>query len=247
MVVCNELLGYPRLKIYQDNEMFHFSIDSMLLAHFANISKKDKCILDLCGGNAPIPLYLSLKTKEKIDSIEIQKAIYDLGLRSIKENGLENQINFIHGDIKNAPEMLGSNKYDVITCNPPFFKVDKESNLNKNDYLTIARHEIKITLEEVIKIASKMLKDGGKFYLVYPPTRLQELMSLLDQYKLNISKIQLVYPKVGSKCNHVLIEAKKGSNKNKNLNILKPLYIYRKDNKWTKDILKIYNFKINED
>jgi len=247
MIVCNELLGYPCLKIYQDNEMFHFSIDSVLLADFINVTKKDKKIIDLCGGNAPIPLYLTLKTDSLIDSIEIQEEIYKLAIKSIEENQLQNQINFVLGDVKDAPSIFGTNKYDIISCNPPFFKVDSNSNLNKNDYLTIARHEVKLTLEDVVSVSAKMLKDGGKLYLVYPPTRLQELFVLLEKYKLNLTKLQLVYPKRGTRANHVLIEAKKGLNKNKNLIILKPLYIYRQDGKWTKDILGVYNFKKNKE
>ena len=243
MIIKNDLLGYPCLTIYQDDQMFHFSIDSMLLASFATIYKKTKNVLDFCSGNCPIPLYLTLRTEAKIDAVEIQKEVYELGRKSIEENKLENQINLVSGDIKDITNIFTPSSYDLVTCNPPFFKVDPNSNLNKNDYLTIARHEIMLNLEDVIRGASKMLKDGGLFSMIYPPTRLQEVFSLLEKYHLNATRMRAVYPKRGSECNHVLLEARKQSGKNKNLHILSPLYLYKRSNVWTKETLEIYNYR----
>ena len=242
MIVENELLGYPRLKIYQDENMFHFSIDSILLANFASIKTKSNKVLDFCSGNCPIPLYLTLRTEAHIDAIEIQKEPYELGINSIKANNLEERIDLIHGDVKEATKLFEPNSYDLVTCNPPFFKIDENSNLNKNDYLTIARHEVKLTLDEMVSVASKMLKDGGFLSITYPPTRLQEVFLAFEKYGINATRLQMVYPKRGRKANHCLIEGRKNKGKNKNLIILNPLYIYQRNDKWTKDILKIYNY-----
>lgn len=244
MIVQNELLGYPRIKIYQDVEMFHFSLDSMLLAYFVSINYRIKSVVDFCSGNCPIPLYLSLRTKANIYGLEIQKEAYDLGQRSIIENHLEEQIHLFNDDVLNALTYFKEHSVDVVTCNPPFFKIDEKSNVNPDYRLMVARHEKLIDLEGVIKMASNLLKDGGYFAMVHRPERLKEIFVLLDKYHLNPSRLQFVYPKKDSEANHILIEARYSFNKNDNLHILKPLYVYE-DGKWTQDILDIYNYGKN--
>ncbi|MDY0316252.1 MAG: methyltransferase domain-containing protein, partial [Acholeplasmatales bacterium] len=120
MIIKNDLLGYRRLDIYQDSEMFHFSIDSMLLADFVRIKKGTKKILDLGTGNAAIPLFLTLKTSAEIHGIEIQEAVYNLGVRSVKENNLESQIQLHLGDMKEAPQLFKNQAFDIVISNPPF-------------------------------------------------------------------------------------------------------------------------------
>lgn len=121
--VINELLGVPGIKIYQDYEMFNFSLDSILLANFVSIKKNDKMIVDLGTGNAPIPLYMSLNTDADIYGFEIQKKSYDLALKSVKINNKEGQIHIINDDIKNASKLLGAYKADVVVTNPPFSNI----------------------------------------------------------------------------------------------------------------------------
>ena len=240
MLVENELLGYPRLKIMQDSEMFSFSIDSVLLANFVRTTKKTKKIIDLGTGNAAIPLYLSLKTKAHMYGIEIQEKAFELAKVSVSINHLDDQIQILHDDLKGISQKLGRYCFDVVTSNPPFFKLIDSSRVNKNDFLTIARHEVKMTLEDLIKEASYLLNNGGQFYLVHRPDRLTDIFALLRQYKLEPKRMQLVHPRSNQQPNHVLIEAVKGRLEG-GLVVLKPLIVYTKD-KWTKAILDIYNF-----
>ncbi len=241
MVIKNDLLGYPRIDIYQDSEMFHFSIDSMLLADFVRIKKNTKKILDLGTGNAAIPLFLTLKTKAHIHGVEIQEAVYDLGLRSVLENQFQDQITLHLMDMKEAPSVFNNQAFDTVISNPPFFKYKPSSIINKNEYLTIARHEVKITLEEIVQIASKLLKNSGSFYLIHRPERLTDILVELRKSDLEPKRLRFVYPKQNSKPNHVLVEAMKNTN-HSNLEVLPPLIIYNDDGKWTSDILKIYNY-----
>jgi tRNA1Val (adenine37-N6)-methyltransferase len=236
----NELLGYPRLKIYQDTEMFSFSIDSILLAHFVRLTKKTKHIIDLGTGNAAIPLYLSLKTQAAMIGVEIQDKVFELAIDSVKDNQLEKQITILHDDMIGISDRVGRYKFDVVTANPPFFKLNPTSRLNKNDYLSIARHEIKMSLEGLIKEASLLMNNGGSFYMVHRPDRLTDILSLLRQYKLEPKRLQFVHPRTGVQPNHILIEAVKGREEG-GLVVLKPLIVYTKD-KWTKEILNIYNY-----
>ena len=239
MEVINDLLGYPGLKIIQDPEMFSFSIDSMILGYFATINKKVNNIVDFCTGNAPIPLYLTLRTKAHITGIEIQKKVYELALKSVKMNNKDNQITLLNEDLKGISNRL-KEKVDLITCNPPFFKLNETSNINKSEYKTIARHEVKITLEECVLEASKILSTGGYFAMVHRPDRLVEILEVMKKYKLEPKRLQFIYPKIDSEPNHILIEGIKDGNPG--LKVLKPLIVYE-NGKWSKEILEIYNLK----
>ena len=243
MKQIHELLGYDNIKIIQDDEMFSFSVDSMLLADFIKVTNKTKEIIDLCTGNAPIPLFLTLKTNAHITGVEIQKDVYDLAVESVQMNGFNNQIELINDDLKNIYKKIGANKYDIVSCNPPYFKYIESSNINKNDYLTIARHEVMATLEDIIIEGKKLLVDGGAFYMVHRVERLGEIMSCFANNCFQIKTMRFVYSKINSdEALFVLIEAKK--NKNPGTKILKPLYIYNEKNEYSEEVLKIFNFGI---
>lgn len=239
--VINDLLGRPGLKIVQDYDMFNFSLDSIILANFVSIKTKDKLICDLGTGNAPIPLYLSLNTDADIVGFEIQKKSYELAQKSVKMNLKDNQIRIINDDMKNAPKILGEGSCDVVISNPPFFKyIEGKSNVNKNDEKTIARHEVLITLDEIINVASKLLKNGGTFAMVHRPDRLIDIIESLRKYHLEPKRLRLVYPKENTEANHILIEARKDGLSG-GLKILPPLIIHTNDNKHTEEVRKIYN------
>ncbi|MEI3507987.1 MAG: RlmF-related methyltransferase [Bacilli bacterium] len=142
MEVINYLLGYKNLRIYQDTEMFNFSLNSVLLPNFITINSNVQKIMDIGTGNAPIPLILSTKTKGKIIGVEIQSKSSQLAKKSVELNNLNEQITIINEDINNLKEKYPSEFFDIITCNPPFFKVHDNSRFNKNDYKTLARHEL---------------------------------------------------------------------------------------------------------
>lgn len=236
-MIKNDLLGYPKYVIYQNPEMFSFSIDSMLLADFVDIKKDAKKIIDLGTGNGVIPMYLTLSTDAQIIGVDIQKEVLHLAKLSVEENGLSNQIKLLNRDIKGLS--LEYKNIDIVISNPPYFKYKESSIVNKTDYKTIARHEVLITLEELIVEAYKLLKPRGCFYLIHKPDRLTDVLYYLRKHNLEPKKIRFVYPKLNSKPNHVLIEARKQANKG-NLTVLKPLYIYE-NGKWTEEVLKIYN------
>lgn len=246
MIVENDLLGYKKYVIYQDTELFSFSTDSMLLASFATINRKTKKIVDFCSGNFPIPMYMTLRTDANIVGIEIQEASCNLARMSIKENQLESQIEVLCDNVIGIHNKMGVDCCDLVLCNPPFFKVKENSNLNEREEVTIARHEVLITLEDIIREASIILRQGGYFAMVHRPERMGEIFILLKKYQLEPSRLQFVYPKANKEANHILIEARKGVNKTPNLKILPPLFIYDENNQWTNDILKIYNYSKEE-
>lgn len=237
-IVCNELLAKEGIRIYQDTDGFNFSLDSILLADFAGITARTKKICDLCCGNAPIPLYLSLRTKAKIIGVEVQKHSFDLAVMSIKENGLEDRIQMICKNLKNIHKEIG-HSFDLVTCNPPFFSLGKHQ-INPNDAKAIARHEILASLEDIVCEASGLLNPKGRFALVHRPQRLLEILELFQKYHIEPKRLQFVYPKPNKECNHILIEGIKDGSKT-GLRVLPPLYVYTEEDKWTDRILKIYN------
>lgn len=238
----HDLLGYEGIKIIQGKEMFRFSLDSTLLANFVHITTKEKQIIDLCTGNAPIPLFLSLKTKAHIVGVELQEQIADMAKRSVEVNKLEQQIQIIIEDVKQIGDTVGKNTYDIVCANPPYFKYHPTSNINKNEQLTIARHEVKLTLEDLIKATKGLLKNKGHFYLVHRAERLQEICKSLAEYKLNVKRVQFIYPKQSTKeAMLVLIEAQKDSKAL--IQVLQPIYIHNEDGSYTEEILEIFRFK----
>lgn len=202
--VLNDLYDYD-MKIYQNNQYFKFSVDSVLLAEFVCVRKGAKNILDLCSGNAPIPLILSKKYGNKInvDAYELQSEIYELGKNSIEINEIKN-INYFNDDIKNIDF---KKKYDIVTCNPPYFIYHNEELINENEILAKARHEITTNLDEVVKIASKSIKMGGYFYMVHSSYRLVDVVLTLKKYNFGIKSIVPIYDNRNSESSLVLIEA----------------------------------------
>lgn len=207
--VKNDLFDYKNRYIMQMRDGFKFSLDSLLLAEFVKVKKDDKKILDMCTGNAPVPLVLSLKTNAEIVGFEIQKEISELALESVAINGLEKNIRIINDDIKNIDNYFESNTFDIITCNPPYFKTKEDGYRNKNDFLTLARHEIAIDLETIFKIAFKYLKDNKTFYLVHRVERLDDIIVLARENKMNVKELQFISTKKEKAANIILVKCVK--------------------------------------
>lgn len=238
MEVINYLLGYKNLKIYQDTEMFNFSLDSVLLPNFVTLNKNISKILDIGCGNAVIPIILSTKTSARITGVEIQKEVADLALKSVEYNNLSNQIQIVNDDIKEYYKNLETEIFDVITCNPPYFKVNETSNFNLNDYKTIARHEVKLNIDEIMKISKKLLKNNGNIAIVHRPERLIEIIEAMKKNGIEPKKIQYVYPKINKEANILLIEGVK--NGKPGVKILEPLYSHEENGNYTEQIKKYF-------
>lgn len=237
--VKNRLLDTD-LVIYQDDEWFKFSLDSVLLAKFVTLNLRHKKIIDLASGNAPIPMLLSFRTKASIYGVEYQKCVYELGKQSIVKNEMEEQIELICGDARDLSKSFNSDSFDVVTCNPPYFKTKNEAYLNDNLVKSIARHEITLTLDDVLKQASYLLKNGGILAMVHRTERFVEILEKMKQYRLEPKRVQFIYPKKGKNSDLFLIEGIK--NGKKGLKLLSPLIIHEEDEGYTEEIQEILKF-----
>lgn len=225
------------LRIIQSPSVFSFSLDAVLLAKFVSVPHHKGNIVDLCSGNGVIPLFLSARTKVQITGVELQPRLLDMAERSIRYNQLEEQIHMVLGDVKEIPAQLGIEKYDVVTCNPPYFLAHEASDKNLSEHHAIARHELYLTLEEAVQSASKLLKQGGKAAFVHRPGRLLDLVTTMRAHRLEPKRLQFIYPKEGKEANILLIEAIKDGKPD--IKILPPLYVYNEKNEYTPQVREI--------
>lgn len=238
MEVINDLLEYKNLKIIQNPSMFSFSLDSVLLANFVQLNPSNKTILDIGCGNAPIPLILSTKSTASIVGIEIQSEVADMAHRSVIYNKLEHQIVIINEDVKEYSKRMESDFFDVITCNPPFFKYSQSSNLNKEHYKTIARHELMLNLSELFQVAKKLLKNNARIAIVHRPERMIDIIEKMRENNIEPKRIQLVYPSKEKPANILLIEGTK--NGKPGIIFEAPIYTHESNGEYTEQVKKYF-------
>ncbi|MBO5293121.1 MAG: tRNA1(Val) (adenine(37)-N6)-methyltransferase [Lachnospiraceae bacterium] len=226
-------------RIIQNPQKFCFGMDAVLLSGFARVRDGER-VLDLGTGTGIIPLLLSAKTgASHLTGLEIQEESADMAARSVALNGLEEKIDIIRGDIKEAGTIFGAASFDVVTCNPPYM-IGQHGLKNPDAPKAIARHEVLCTLEDVISQAAKLLRPGGNFFLVHRPFRLAEIMTLLVKYRLEPKRMKLVYPFIDKEPNMVLIEANRGGKSR--LTVEKPLIVYQEPGVYAPEIYEIYGY-----
>ena len=225
--------------IIQNSRKFCFGMDAVLLSGFARV-RPGECVLDLGTGTGIIPILLRGKTEGRdFIGLEIQEESADMARRSVAYNPLESSISIVTGDIKEAAALFGAASFDVVTSNPPYM-TGKHGLVNPDWPKAIARHEILCTLEDVVREAAKVLRPGGRFYLVHRPFRLAEIMTVLIKYKLEPKRMRLVYPFVDKEPNMVLLECLLGGKSR--ITVEKPLVVYKEQGVYTDEVYDIYGY-----
>lgn len=231
-------LEFKNLKIIQNEEGFCFGIDAVLLSDFAKKIKKGAKVLDLGTGTGIISILLCGKTKLKeIIGVEVQEEVYKMATRSAKLNDLEDKFKLINENIKDLDKIYENGTFDAIVTNPPYKKKDSGIE-NENEKKLISRHEILATLEDFIKISSKMLKDKGEFYIIHRPERMVDLFELMRKHKIEPKEVQMVFSKENVAPKMILVKGVK--NGKSYLKFKENIYVYNEDNTYTDQILKIY-------
>ena len=224
------------IKLFQAKDGYRFSVDALLLENFIS-AKRLKNGIELGTGSGIISILLAKRLKgTKIIAVEIQNNLAERAIRNVNLNSLDERIEILQKDIKDLKKIYPANKFDFVFSNPPFRKT-KTGRLSIYEERAVARHEVEITLPDLIKTASYLIKHSGKFFLIYHPFRLAELISLLQKAKLEPKRMRFVHSKMGEEAKMVLIEAVKGSGTW--LKIAPPLYIYEKGNEYTSELKKI--------
>lgn len=226
-------------RIIQNPERFCFGMDAVLLSGFARAKKQERC-LDLGCGNGIIPILMEAKTEGKhFTGLEIQPESADMARRSVALNGLQDRIDIVEGDIKDASKIFGASSFHVVTTNPPYMTA-QHGLTNLYEAKTIARHEVLCNLEDIIRESARLLMPGGRFYIVHRPFRLAEIISLMVQYRMEPKRMRLVYPYVDREPNMVLIEGLRGGKSR--MTVEKPLIVYKEPGKYTDEIYNVYGY-----
>lgn len=226
-------------RIIQNSRKFCFGMDAVLLSGFARVKPGERA-LDLGTGTGIIPILLRGKTEGRdFTGLEIQEESADMARRSVAYNHLEESVSIVTGDIKEAAALFGAASFDVVTCNPPYM-TGNHGLVNPEQPKAVARHEILCTLEDVVGQTARVLRPGGRFYLVHRPFRLAEILTLLVRYKLEPKRMRLVYPFVDKEPNMVLIEALSGGKSR--ITVEKPLIVYKKQGVYTDEIYDMYGY-----
>ena len=223
--------------IIQDPKGFCFGMDAVLLADFAS-GKADGKVIDLGTGTGVIPMLMHGRGKgAHFTGLEYQEAYADMADRSVTYNKLSNDIDIVHGDIKNVRELFPAGSFDAVTSNPPYIKGD-HGLANPSAPKNIARHEVAVTLSEVVDAAAYLLAPGGTFAMVHKPFRLAEIIRELSAKKLEPKRMCLVQPGIKKEPNMVLIEATKGGGVQ--LTCEPTLIVYDEAGNYTDDLLTRY-------
>lgn len=226
-------------RIIQSRERFCFGMDAVLLSGFVQV-KDGACVLDLGTGTGIIPILLEAKTGGgHFTGLEIQEESADMARRSVRLNGLEDKIDIVNGDIKDASTLFGASSFDAVTTNPPYM-VGQHGLTNADEAKTIARHEVLCTLEDVISQAARLLKPGGHFFMVHRPFRLVEIFCLMHQYRIEPKRMRMVHPFADREPNMVLIEGLRGGNAR--LAVEKPLIVFKEKGIYTEEITELYGY-----
>ena len=231
-----QIKGY---EIIQSPGRFCFGMDAVLLSAFAKV-KAGECVLDLGTGTGILPILLAAKTKGKhFTGLEIQEESADMARRSVRHNQLEEQIDIVTGDIKEASQIFGHGSMDVITTNPPYM-IGGHGLANPESAKAIARHEVLCTLEDIIRESARTLKAGGRFYMVHRPFRLAEILTAMCEAKLEPKRMKMVHPFKDKDANMVLIEAVRGGGAW--MKVEAPVIVYKEPGVYTDEIYSIYGY-----
>lgn len=213
------------LELIQDPEKFCFGVDAVFLSDFARV-KPGETVLDMGTGNGIIPILLSAKTQGKrFTGLEIQEETAEMARRSVRHNHLEDRIEIVTGDIKEAAEIFKPAFFDVITTNPPYM-ISEHGLKNPDDAKAIARHEVLCSLDDILRESMRLLQDKGRFYMIHRPFRLTEILIKMNHYKLEPKRIQFIYPHIDREPAMVLVEGVRGAKPR--VTVEPPIVIYEK-------------------
>ena len=226
-------------KIIQNRDGFCFGMDAVLLSGFALVKPGEKAV-DLGTGTGIIPILLEAKNQGlHYTGLEIQEEMAEMARRSVALNHLQEKISIVTGDIKEASRLFGGASFDVVTSNPPYMN---DSHGLKNPELpkAIARHEVLCTLNDVTREAARLLRPGGRFYMVHRPHRLAEIITALKDCRLEPKRMKMVHPFVDKEANMVLIEAVRGGRSM--IKVEAPVIVYKEPGVYTDEIYTIYGY-----
>ena len=225
--------------IIQRKGAFCFGMDAVLLSGFA-VVKPGETALDLGTGTGIIPILLEAKTPGRhFTGLEIQEESADMARRSVAYNRLEEKVEIVTGDIKEAGRLFKLASFDVVTSNPPYMN-SAHGLKNPGDAKAIDRHEVLCTLEDVIREGAKVLRPMGRFYMVHRPRRLVEILDTFTRHGLEPKRMKFVHPYADREANMVLIEAVRGGGAL--MKVESPVVVFDENGQYSDEIRTTYGY-----
>ncbi|WP_225047483.1 tRNA1(Val) (adenine(37)-N6)-methyltransferase [Lacticaseibacillus kribbianus] len=224
------------VQIIQSKTVFAFSLDAVLLADFAEVKPTSR-VVDLAAGNGAVGLFVAQRTRRQVTLIELQPRLADMAQRSVALNGFTN-VDVHQLDLKDTPLVVANDSVDVVTCNPPYFKVQPGSVQNPNEHLALARHELTTDFATVCRVTAGLLRYQGKAFFVHRPDRLAELLETMRAAHLAPKRLRFVHPRADREANMVLIEGIKAG-KPDGIRILPPVTVYGTDGQYTTEVSRL--------
>lgn len=228
---CDYLPGC-QYKIWQDAKEFCFTTDAVFLGNFPHLVRKAK-VLELGCGTGAISLLLENRGAEQVTAVDCNPRITELLRRSVADNGLEEKIHVVDGDILRYKELFKPESMDLVAANPPY-----RNSGNVRQIGTAACHEVTATLEDFFRAAAFAVRYRGRFALVQLPERFAESMQLAFKYGLQPKRLQWVHSMLDKPAWIFLMEMQKGGSYG--LDVLPPLIMYNKDGSYTEAVAKYY-------
>ena len=227
------------IKIIQRNDFQNFTLDSVLIGDFVKINRKSKKILDIGTGCGIIALILANRSKAEIVGVELQEIMADIAKENVQNNELENRVKIMQGDIKNYREIFKRDEFDVVVTNPPYFEFKGDINqINDLEQLAMARHNVDLSLGEIVEASAFVLKNGGSFNMVFRVERLVEVFEIMRKYRLEPKRLTNIFTKQDGESKICLIEGIKDAEKG--LKIENPIFVYDEKGKRSEYIENLY-------
>jgi tRNA1Val (adenine37-N6)-methyltransferase len=227
-----------RLKIIQKKEGYRFSVDALLLAHFSS-RLPAQSIIDLGTGSGIIPLVLAGKNAAPaIVGVEVQEEMADMARRTISLNDLTGRVTILREDMRNIRCSFPPSSFDLVVSNPPYYPVST-GRINPTGQKAIARHEIMLSLEDLVAGAHYLVKPTGCAVIIFPAKRLSELLSALTGAAMKPRLLRIIYSREKGEGKLVVVEACKGGNPE--LVLTQPFFIYDEGGGYSEEMQKIYD------
>jgi tRNA1Val (adenine37-N6)-methyltransferase len=225
------------MKVIQALEGYRFSLDAVLLAHFP-AADRIKRMVELGSGSGVVSLLMAWRSPQvRITALEVQPAMVERSRRSVILNGLQERIDIIEADIKETERILPGGVAELVLSNPPFWRKG-EGKISLDAEEAVARHEIKLSLPELVEKGAYLLTPGGKLDIIQRAERLGEAMEMFRAYKVPVRRLRFIHSFIDHEARLVLIEGVKNSPGS--LTVMPPMIIYEKAGIYSQELRDIY-------
>lgn len=230
-------LEYKGLRLIQDKNGYCFTSDAVLLANMVRAGKND-VVVDFGCGNGVVAILVAGKTTAKsVVGIEMQECAYELAVRNVELNAMQDRIRLINDDIINADRVLGKESVSVVVCNPPYFEKDSGQK-RVSESVALSRHESTCNLDDIVTKASEVLKYGGKLWMIHKCERMAEVLTSMSNHNLEPKKVTLIYPKANKIPDTFVVEGKKSSASGMKID---SIVVYDQEGNMTEQAKRLYN------